>query len=102
MVEDIWTSSPDEDHFFALCSTSKEVTVLKVQIPSVKVIEKVKVNPHLTIPECPLQMKQVFEVNENGPLLKTIYFLAKKNNSLYLTSQDNLSGKEYLLRGVFY
>ena len=106
VVEDIWSSDPDADHFYALCSTGHQLSVFKVQVPTGKVLEKLKVNPQITIPDDMSKIKAEFETVSNEDqdkvILKSVYFVTKKGQNDILSARSNLTGKKLGFGQVFH
>ena len=106
VVEDIWSPDTDADHFYAMCSTGHQLSVFKVQVPTGKVLEKIKVNPQITIPDDMSKIKAEFETvlnkDENKVILKSVYFVTKKGQNEFLSARANLTGKKMGFGQVFH
>ena len=72
-----------------------------------KVLEKIKVNPQITIPDDMSKIKAEFETVSNAEdqdkvILKSVYFVTKKGQSSLLSSQHALTGKKMMFGNVFH
>ena len=88
VVEAVLTADPDQDHFYALCSTSNEIKILKTEVPTGRIIKRLKVN--LALPNNLYKMKACFEDPETESLDK-IYFVTKLNDQFQLLGKSKLS-----------
>ena len=110
VVEDIWSTSPDSEFFYAMCSTGHQLSVITVQVPSGKILQKIKVHPNISIPDNMCKIKAKFDVknskmddeNEETVLLKSVFFVTRQGQNNVLSSRDNLTGKKMNFGNVFY
>ena len=109
VVEDIWSTGPDSECFYAMCSTGHQLSVCKVQIPTGKILQRIKVHQNISIPDNMVKIKAKFDVKitdkmeeEEEVLLKSVYFVTKKGQNSLLSAQQALTGKKMMFGNVFH
>ena len=83
VVEDVWTSSPDEDSFRALVSTGNNFYEVKIKVPSGKTVKKAELK--VKVPEAWHQIKA--SVTQDGAL-ERLYVVSNVNGNYTVTSQS--------------
>jgi len=109
VVEDIWSTGPDSECFYAMCSTGHQLSVCKVQVPTGKILQRIKVHQNISIPDNMVRIKAKFDVKitdkmeeEEEVYLKSVYFVTKKGQSSLLSAQQALTGKKLMFGNVFH
>ena len=107
VIEDIWSTGPDSECFYAMCSTGHQLSVCKVQVPTGKILQRIKVHQNITIPDNMVKIRAKFDVKitdkmeeeEEEVLLKSVYFVTKKGQNSLLSAQQALTGKKMMFGG---
>jgi WD40 repeat protein len=97
VVETIWVSGPDEDYFQALVLTTQdEPSILKVQVPTGKVLKRTKLPPHIKVPD---HVHQVHvDQNEQNETIDRIYFVTMVGSVCQIIS-EKFQSKKHLMFG---
>ena len=93
VIQTIWSRNPDDDFIFALASSSEnKFNVLKVKVPSGKIVKTTKLGPNLNLDKETFQTHVQHDAENE---IEKLYFVKEVvgNKSLRLVSQNVVSAK---------
>ena len=91
-IQTIWSQNPDDDFIFALACNETTFSVLKVKVPSGKIVKTTKCGTNLKFDKDTIQI-QIQHDQENE--IERVYFVKEVsgNKTLRLVSQNAISAK---------
>ena len=92
VIQTIWSQNPDDDFIFALACIENNFSVLKVKVPSGKIVKTIKCGANLHLDKDTIQI-QIQHDLENE--IERVYFVKEVtgNKTFRLVSQNAVSAK---------
>ena len=92
LIQTIWSQNPDDDFIFALACIENNFSVLKVKVPSGKIVKTIKCGTNLHLDKDTIQI-QIQHDQENE--IERVYFVKEVtgNKTFRLVSQNAVSAK---------